>query len=128
MDIAPGRIGHVAINADDIAISRGFYESTFGWTFEPHFGMDDFLRASGPDGGQPGPFVVLQGRRDLGGVRVVGAEPTLAVLDLDVAIAAAVEAGGRVLAEPTTIATVGRLAWLADPSGNVIGAMQYEAP
>ncbi len=127
MDATAGRIGHIAINADNIDASQAFYESTFGWTFDPHFGMDDFLRASGPDGTEPGPFAVLQRRRDLGGVRVVGVEPTVSVVDLDVAVAAAIAAGGRVLAEPVTIPTVGRLAWLADPSGNVVGAMQYES-
>ncbi len=38
-----------------------------------------------------------------------------------------IAAGGRVLMETTTIAGVGHLVWLADPSGNVVGAMTYDS-
>jgi len=127
MDTTPGRIGHVAINADDVEASKAFYAATFGWTFEPHFGQEDFFAISGPDGEQPGPFGILQGRRDLGDRRVVGLEGTVGVADVDAAIEAATSAGGTVLAGPFTIPTVGTLVWLEDPSGNVIGAMQYES-
>jgi len=127
MDTTPGRIGHVAINADDVDASKAFYAATFGWTFEPHFGQDDFFRISDASGEQPGPFAILQGRRDIDGRRVVGLEGTVAVADLDAAVAAATSAGGTVLAGPFEIPTVGTLVWLEDPSGNVIGAMQYES-
>jgi predicted enzyme related to lactoylglutathione lyase len=33
-------------------------------------------------------------------------------------------AGGRILMNATTITGVGELIWLADPSGNVVGAMR----
>jgi hypothetical protein len=36
-----------------------------------------------------------------------------------------VAAGGRVVMEKTTIPGVGDLAWLEDPSGNIVGAMRY---
>jgi len=127
MDTTPGRIAHVALNVDDLAAARSFYEATFGWTFEPWFGMEDFFRISGPDGAEPGPFAVMQQRREIAGRRVVGLEGTVAVEDIEAVIAAAEAAGGAVLAPPTVIPTVGTLAWLEDPSGNVIGAMQYEA-
>lgn len=122
-----GSIGHLAINADDVSASRAFYEKAFDWTFSPHFGQEDFLKADTASGEQPGPFVVLQARRALAGVRVTGTEATVSVTDLAATIAAAVAAGGTVLMEPVMIPTVGTLAWLADPSGNPIGAMQYEA-
>jgi predicted enzyme related to lactoylglutathione lyase len=128
MDTTPGHIAHVAINADDLDASRAFYEATFGWTFSPHFGMDDFLRIDAPDGGRPGPFAVLQRRRDLGTTRVAGGECTVAVDDLAAAVSAAVAAGGQLLLEPTPIPGVGTLAWLADPAGNPVGAMQYDLP
>ena len=59
MDTTPGRIGHVAINADDVDASKAFYAATFGWTFEPHFEQDDFFRISDASGEQPGPFAIL---------------------------------------------------------------------
>ena len=70
-------------------------------------------------------MAALQARRDLGG-RVRGFECTIAVEDADATAAAAVAAGGRVLMERTTIAGVGDLVWLEDPSGNVFGAMRYD--
>ncbi|MGN6695324.1 MAG: VOC family protein [Aquihabitans sp.] len=128
MDTTPGRIGHVALNVDDLAAARRCYEATFGWSFEPWFGMDDFFRIAGPDGDQPGPFAVMQQRREIAGRRVVGLEGTVAVADVHAAIEAAEAAGGAVLVPPVAIPTVGTLVWLEDPSGNVIGAMQYEGP
>jgi predicted enzyme related to lactoylglutathione lyase len=70
-------------------------------------------------------MAALQARRDLGG-RVRGFECTIAVEDADATAAAAVAAGGRVLMERTTIAGVGDLVWLEDPSDNVFGAMRYD--
>lgn len=42
-------------------------------------------------------------------------------------MAAAERSGGTVLTRATSIAGVGHLVWLADPSGNVVGAMRYDA-
>lgn len=127
MDTTPGRIGHVAINADDVGASRAFYEATFGWSTAPHFGMPDFFKADNADGADPGPMTIVQGRRDIDGIRITGFECTVSVADVAAAVAAAEAHGGRALTEPFTIPTVGTLVWLADPSGNVVGAMQYES-
>lgn len=126
MDTTPGTIGHVAINADDLDASRAFYQAAFGWQTLPHFGMEDFFRIDTAEDTEPGPFAVLQGRRDLGGKRLNGFECTVSVADLAATVTAAVAHGGQALSEPFTIPTVGTLVWLADPSGNVVGAMQYE--
>ncbi len=50
----------------------------------------------------------------------------IAVDDVDAVARAASASGGQVLRERTTIAGVGHLVWLADPSGNVVGAMRYD--
>jgi predicted enzyme related to lactoylglutathione lyase len=55
-----------------------------------------------------------------------GLEGTFGVDDLPAVLRAARAAGGRVLAEPATIAGVGTLAWLTDPDGNAVGAMHYD--
>jgi predicted enzyme related to lactoylglutathione lyase len=69
----------------------------------------------------------LQQRRELlPGSPTLGLEGTFGVDDLPAVLRAARAAGGRVLSEPFTIAGVGRLAWLADPDGNAVGAMQYD--
>ncbi len=47
--------------------------------------------------------------------------------DIDATIAKAVELGGNVIHAANTVPGVGRTAWIADPTGGVIGLMQPEA-
>jgi predicted enzyme related to lactoylglutathione lyase len=49
-----------------------------------------------------------------------------AVSDVDAVTKAAVAAGGRVVMAKSTITGVGDLVFVADPSGNVVGAMRYD--
>jgi predicted enzyme related to lactoylglutathione lyase len=119
-------VAHFAVNADDVEASRRFYEAAFGWRFEP-WGPPGFFQIQTASGERPGPIGALQGRRELEpGLRITGFECTVSVADVDAVCAAAVAAGGKVLMERTTIAGVGDLVWLADPSGNVVGAMRYD--
>jgi uncharacterized protein len=74
----------------------------------------------------PGVTTAIQQRRDLLAGPTTGFECTMEVADVDRTVQAAVAAGGRVLMDRTTIAKVGHLIWLADPSGNVVGAMTYD--
>jgi len=124
MDTTSQHVAHVAINADDIDVARSFYSAVLGWTFEP-WGPPGFFHVRTSSGDEPGLMAALQARRDLGG-RVRGFECTIAVDDADAAAAAARAAGGKVLMERTTIAGVGDLVWLEDPSGNVFGVMRYD--
>ena len=127
MDSPLHTVAHFAINADDLGASRRFYEQTFQWTFEP-WGPPEFFHIFTAGGERPGPLGALQRRRDLEpDLRVTGFECTVAVPDADGAARAASASGGRILMERTTITGVGHLVWLADPSGNVVGAMQYDA-
>ncbi|MGA8116461.1 MAG: VOC family protein [Actinocatenispora sp.] len=119
-------LSHVAINADDLDAARTFYAHTFGWRFAP-WGPPGFYRVAADDPAGPGVTAAIQQRRDLlGGRPTTGFECTVTVDHLDRAVESAVRYGGQVLMEPTTIPGVGRLVWLADPSGNVVGAMRYE--
>ena len=120
----PQTVAHFAINADDVDEARAFYGAVLGWTFEP-WGPPGFFHVHTADGARPGPIGALQGRRDLDGP-VRGFECTVAVDDVGAAARAALDHGGRVLVEPTTIPGVGELVWLQDPSGNPFGAMRYD--
>ena len=51
----------------------------------------------------------------------------MAVDDVDAVTAAVRANGGEVLMEKTTLSGIGDLVWFADPSGNVVGAMRYDA-
>jgi predicted enzyme related to lactoylglutathione lyase len=117
-----GNLAHFAINADDVEATKTFYEDVFGWTFKP-WGPPDFFQI---DPGEP-PCGALQRRRELEpGTRTVGFECTISVSDVDAVTKAAVAAGGRVVMARTTISGVGDLVFVADPSGNVVGAMRYD--
>lgn len=125
MDIPTGTVSHFAVNADDLDASQGFYRAAFGWRFEP-WGPPGFFHIQRADGGLPGPIGALQARRALLDAPTNGFECTVAVDDLDATVAAAQAAGGRVLMERSTIPGVGDLVFLADPAGNVVGAMRYD--
>ncbi len=115
----PARLVHFAINADDLPSTQRFYEGVFGWSFEEY--MPGFIRTldAGID------VAAIQARRNLLDVPTNGPEMTFEVDDVDAFVASAVELGGRVLMEPATIPSVGVLAFVADPSGNVVGAISY---
>jgi uncharacterized protein len=121
-----GHVAHFAINADDVGGSRRFYEHTVGWRFEA-WGPPDFFHIYAADGSRPGPIGALQATRELGGIRPAGFECTIAVDDADAAAARAVEAGGTLLMATTTIAGVGDLAFVRDPSGHPVGLMRYDS-
>lgn len=115
----PARLVHFAINADDLPSTQAFYEGVFGWSFEEY--MPGFTRTK--DAGVD--VAAIQARRDLLDVPTNGPEMTFEVDDVDAFVARALELGGRVLMEKATIPSVGELAFVADPSGNVVGAITY---
>jgi predicted enzyme related to lactoylglutathione lyase len=116
---------HFAINADDVARARRFYEKVFGWRIEP-WGPPEFFQIA--TGGKDAARGALQRRRELlPGRRMAGYECTIGVADVD-KVAKAVEAnGGRIVMEKTTIVGVGDLVFFEDTEGNVAGAMRYDS-
>lgn len=99
-----------------------FYGSLFGWKFETM------------DMGQ-GPYHVVKiGDASLGGIMKpppdAGAMPPqwgcyVTVDDIDATAKKTTQLGGKVLAGPMDIPTVGRMAVLQDPQGAVINAISY---
>ena len=114
---------HLALNADDVERAKAFYETVFGWRFEP-WGPPEYYQAFNAGDGA---IAALQHRRELKpGVRMAGFEATMSVEDLDASMAAIGAAGGRILAPPIYIEDVGRLAYFEDTEGNLVGVMQYD--
>src|SRR3954454_7229248 len=105
-----GHISHFAINADDLAATRRFYEGLFGWTFTEAY--PGFWRTT--DAGAA--IGAVQSRRTF--MRVAAFEVTFAVNDPAASSAYAERHGGRVLMPPAEIPGVGELAFVSDPSGN----------
>ena len=117
-------LAHFAINADDVAVTRRFYENVFGWRFSA-WGPPDFYQIATSDGATV--RGALQRRRELvAGAPMTGFECTFAVPDVDAVVRAVVAGGGRVVMDKTTIVGVGDLVFFVDPSGNVAGAMRYD--
>ena len=118
----PNDIAHFAIHADDCQRAKSFYESVFGWSFEP-WGPPDFWRIrTSPDAIHG----ALQQRRvPVAGKGMIGFECTIGVDDIG-RIAERIEAqGGKITMPPFQIETVGTLLMFEDTEGNVVGAMQY---
>ena len=121
--MTPNTLAHFAINADDVDASRAFYTKVFGWTFQS-WGPPGFYQIEAKGSPVMG---ALQGRRTFAHGTRAGFEPTFAVASIDATEKAVKAAGGRVLLERSVIVGVGTLMFFADPSGNVFGAMQYDA-
>jgi hypothetical protein len=119
-----GAIRHIAINADDVGRAKAFYEAVFGWTFQA-WGPPDYYQVRNAGEGLIG---ALQRRRELRpGAQMLGFEVTLAVDDVDATLAAAAERGGKVIRPAFYLEGVGRLAYIEDTEGNLVGVMQYDA-
>ncbi len=116
-------IAHFAIHADDCQRAKVFYETVFGWRFEP-WGPPDFWRIET----SPGAAVhgALQKRRQpLSGAGMRGYECTVSVKDVHQIASAIDAAGGKALMKPFVIERVGTLIQFEDTEGNLACAMQY---
>ena len=122
----PNHIRHFAVHADDVERARSFYQSVFGWRFEP-WGPPDFYRIRTGPAGDRGLQGALQKRQHpLEGSGLRGYECTIGVDDLDATLALITGGGGKILSQPFVIEGVGRLAFFQDTEGNRVGAMQYD--
>jgi uncharacterized protein len=105
----PGVPSWIETGQPDLDGARRFYGELFGWTFETVTPRD-----------APSEYVIARlGGQDAAGLSSDG-DPGwhtyIAVADADASATLVAEAGGRVLAEPTT-APAGRAARCADPAG-----------
>lgn len=118
-------ISFFAINADDVPRARKFYESAFGWSFEPWGPPNFYLIAT--DAERRSVEGGLQERRELvAGQKMVGFECTIEVDDIDRTIRAIEASGGRIAAPKFHLPTVGTIAYFFDTEGNVAGICQPE--
>jgi predicted enzyme related to lactoylglutathione lyase len=114
-----------AINADDVPRARRFYETVFGWSFEPWGPPNFYLIETGKE--QAAVRGGLQERRELApGQKMTGFECTISVANIDQAIRAIEANGGRIAAPKFHIPTVGTVAYFFDTEGNVAGIIRQE--
>lgn len=113
-------LSHFAINAEDPERALRFYQAVFGWE----------LRAWGPPGfyiGKVGDqHAAIQQRQDEPFPTLIGNfECTIAVEDVDDALARIVENGGEITMPKVTIPTVCDLARVKDCEGNTFSVAKY---
>ena len=119
-------IAHFAIHADDPERAKRFYETVFGWNFQP-WGPPDFwlIRTGETEGAIHGSLQRRQTPASDGGLN--GFECTVSVDSVD-AIAEAVRvSGGTIVTPKMQINGVGWLVQFRDPEGNLVSVMRYEA-
>jgi hypothetical protein len=110
------RLNYVELPVADIPAARAFYESAFGWS----------LTAFGPSYA-----ATLTGDTDIG-LQADAAEATAAPLpvidveDLEAALAAVEQAGGRIV-RPIFAFPGGRRFHFLDPAGNELAAVKASA-
>jgi predicted enzyme related to lactoylglutathione lyase len=114
----PGAVGWVETQSRDVAASRAFYTSVFGWTTATGDGGYELFRLDGV------PVAGLMATPP----EVPAAVPSawfvyFTVADVEAATTGAARAGGSVLVAPMTVSDM-RFAVLADPYGAPFGVLQ----
>lgn len=125
---APGQLAHFSINVNDMERAQAFYGGVFGWTFHA-YGPPGFfmLGLVGTDAKPLPPVASMQLRREIvPGAKMLGCECTIAVSNIDDAIAKILSNGGRIVMSKCTLPAIGRLVFFQDPEENILGAMEYD--
>lgn len=106
-------IDYIELGAPELAATRAFYESAFGWRFNEY--GPDYLGIAAPEGDGEVGGLNRTGSPGRGGVLVI-----LYSDDLDATAAAVRAAGGEVVEGPYEFPG-GRRFHFTDPSGNELG-------
>jgi predicted enzyme related to lactoylglutathione lyase len=113
-----GRIIHVELTSTDVDRASAFYAKAFGWTTEASPFIGGYLVASTGQG--DGIDAAIMSRE-------YQQQPAIAwieVDDLDATLAAVADAGGSAASDPQELPGVGRLAYVRDPEGTLVGVRQ----
>ncbi|WP_329454160.1 VOC family protein [Streptomyces sp. NBC_01497] len=125
---APGTLVWVELHAPDPVADIAFYRGLFGWRSEERQAPGMTYRVlSTKDGDQQAASfggVAPVGDAAGGGIERPRWVPYFHVVDVDDAVAAARSNGGAVLMPATDVPDVGRISWLADPSGAVFALLK----
>lgn len=124
----PNNIQSFGITVDDLDRARHFYESVFGWRFEP-WGPPGFYLIHTGDEKTPGVLGLMHKRREpVAGSGMTGFECTISVANIDETISAIEANNGKIVMAKFHIPTVGTGVYFNDTEGNFVGAMQAENP
>jgi uncharacterized protein len=129
---------HFEIHATDTDTVRAFYESVFGWRFQQWGDIPYWVVTTGqgdPAGDEPdssagvnGGMLPRQGDPPGADQPVNAFVMTVEVPDCDLYVQRALAAGGSIALPANDMPGVGRLAYVKDPDGNILGMLQAEPP
>ena len=113
-----GRIIHVELTATDLDRAAAFYAEVFGWKAEPSpFAEGYLVAATGEGDGIDGAIMSREYQQQ-------AAIAWLQVDDLEATLAAVIASGGEAAGEPQEIPGVGRMVYVRDPEGTLLGLKQ----
>jgi uncharacterized protein len=115
------RVTHFEIPAANPGECMEFYSSVFGWQFR-QFGTEPYWLAISGNESTPGINGAIM-KEIAPGQPVVN---TITVDDIDAMLEKVVKHGGRIHKPKWAIPSVGWLAFVADPQGNMHGIMQAD--
>jgi predicted enzyme related to lactoylglutathione lyase len=119
---------HFEIQASDPAALMDFYSKLFGWSFNKWEAGEYWMIHTGPDD-QPGINGGLMPRRGPKPVDMAAVNAfvvTVIVDDLDATMAKmdSIGGGSSVAVPKMAVPSIGWLAYIKDPDGNILGMMQ----
>lgn len=123
------RVVHFEIQAAEPERLAAFYREVFGWRLQRWEGPVEYWLIRTGESAEPGIDGGLLRRR---GASPDDAQPvnafvcTVDVPDLDAVLTRLPEAGGSVALAKMAIPGVGWLAYVKDPDGNILGALQAD--
>lgn len=124
------RVVHFEIHAKDAERAIGFWERTFGWSFEKWDGPHDYwiIRTGegGDEQGIDGGMAIRHGPLPRDSEPLNGSVCTLGVDSVDLALEHVLDAGGRITVNKMPIDRVGWLAYFRDTEGNLFGVMEKD--
>ena len=124
-----GRVVHFELPYDDPDRARAFYAQVFGWQLAPMPmpEMEYTIVSTGPasEDGQPSePGYINGGLLARTGASSPGPVVVVDVADLDAALRAVEDAGGKIVTGRTPVGEMGVTAYVLDTEDNVIGLWQ----
>ena len=125
-----GKVVHFEIPADNVERARAFYKKTFQWgiTPMPEMGYTMVQTTPGDENGMPTEAGAINGGIAVRGDTVKHPVVTIAVDDIDAALHAVGQNGGKTIQAKQSIGPMGHTAYFEDSEGNTVGLWQMAAP
>lgn len=115
------------LSVSDVGVARRFFEQVLGWRFDRFAMPYEYYRITAGAGDEPG---IDGGIGAVADAPISGGRPltqlTVAVPDLDAALARVENAGGSIVEPRMPIPTIGWYATCAEPGGLRFGLMEAD--